>query len=296
MRGRVVLGALVGVLLPVPLLLVLGSVWTHGVRPPMPEDARYSPVLSSEARDRLLTYHRRCLKASDCEPPLACMGDARFFTSYCTDSQCVTDAQCPEGSVCHPLSTFKGSPLVRFCVPMGPRQEGEPCLDLPSQRASACGRGLICGGKGLGWCGRPCHKGEPTSCPEGFFCADVRPEPICMPSCERLGCPEGQQCVLDDEGASACAVVHGTECQQSPCPDSQECRTYFSSRHPGEAWMQCIHPCDPKNPMCPDGLVCARHRCQQPCEPWKPGTCGTGYRCEQRKPDAPWICEPDWDE
>jgi hypothetical protein len=291
---RVALAAFLGLLLPVPLML-LGGAFIQGVQPLGPGSARVSPVLSGEDRAKRVTYGSHCRKATDCEAPLACLGDSRFGSLYCTDSRCMTDAQCPEDSVCHPLTTLEGSPLVRFCVPVGPRQEGEPCLELPSKRTSACGPGLLCGGKGLGWCGRPCHKSEPTSCPEGFFCADVSPEPICLPSCEGRRCPEGQQCVLDDEGASACAVVYGTECQQSPCPDGQKCRTLLSPENPGEAWMQCIHPCDPKNPMCPDGLVCARHRCQQPCEPWKPGTCGAGLRCEQRKPEAPWICEPDWE-
>lgn len=294
MSWRVALAAFLGLLLPVPLVL-LGFVMSMGVQPPRSSSVRVSPVLSVEERANRVTYHVYCVKDSDCEPPLACFGDSRFRTQYCTDSQCTTDAQCPEGSVCLALSSLRFGALVRFCVPVGPRLEGEPCLRLPSQRASACGPGLICGGKG-GWCGRPCDKGAPSSCPEGFFCADVRPEPMCLPSCEERGCPEGQQCVLDKEGASACAVVHGTECQQSPCPDSQQCRTFFSSRHPGEAWMQCIHPCDPKNPQCPDGRVCVRHQCQPSCEPWKPGTCGVGYRCEQYKPGAPWTCEPDWDD
>lgn len=33
----------------------------------------------------------------ECEPPLGCLSDARYLRSYCTDSQCLTDVQCPEG-------------------------------------------------------------------------------------------------------------------------------------------------------------------------------------------------------
>jgi hypothetical protein len=295
---RVALGSVVGLLLPVPLLLLLAGVSAEGLRQPRPGDSRLSPVLSFEERASRSTYHRPCLKASDCEPPLGCLGDARLGSLYCTDSECLTDTQCPEGSVCRVLPTLEGSPWVRFCVPVGVRQEGERCVDLPSERAKACGPGLLCGGTGLGWCGRPCRRGEPSGCAEGFFCADIPPEPLCLPSCQERGCPAGQQCIRSDrdEGASACAVVRGVNCQQSQCPEGQKCRALFATQHPGEAWMECVQSCGPDRPTCPEGQVCERRKCRRPCEPEVPGVCGEGFRCARKKADTPFVCEPDWEE
>ncbi len=292
---RALLGAVVGVLLPVPLLLLIGSVRHEGPRALAPEDPRVSPMLSFEERMNRVTYHSHCAKPADCEPPMGCLADPRITSHYCTDSECETDAQCPERSVCRVLTTMRGGPRVRFCIPVGLREEGERCLDPPPDRGYACGAGLLCG---EGWCGRPCRKEEPTSCAQGFFCADIAPEPVCLPSCEERGCPEGQHCIdTGRDGVSVCAVVHGTNCQQSPCPEGQECRHAILSKHPGEAWMQCIQRCGrPGRPACPEGLVCHRYKCQQPCDPQASGTCGTGYRCARDKPDAPWLCAPDWEE
>lgn len=286
------LGLCVGLLLPLPLVLLLGGVMQPRLPTSHAGGRRISPVLGFEERLNLQTYHRDCMRRSDCEPPLGCLLDGRSRAQYCTDSQCLTDDQCPQGEVCQSLGTSGGGPLVRFCIPLGVRQEGEQCIDLPDEKVSACLPGLLCAGH-EGWCARPCRIGEALSCPEGFFCADVVPQPVCLPTCEARGCPQGQQCVKFEEGASACAVVYGPNCQRSPCPDGRECDTYAVPSLPGRAWMECIEFCGEDLPACTNGRVCDRSLCMRPCNPEGPNTCGEGYRCKRRSKNRPWVCEHD---
>ncbi len=288
------LGIAAGCLLPVPLLLALGSV-RSGMTTPAPGSTRVSPVLAFEERMQRMTYHRYCQKSSDCEPPMGCLGDARAYTSYCTDSQCTTDAQCPDGLVCRELTTAGDGPLVRFCLPLGFRKEGEECMAPPPDRTYACEPGLLCAGGRTEWCGRPCRRDEAAACPEGFFCADVKPEPICVPTCEARGCPEGQHCIRHDNGSSQCAVVYGPSCQDTACPEGRECRVDTSMPHPGKAWTECIQRCGkPDQLPCPDGFTCDSWHCLPSCDPQGPNTCAEGYRCQQgKKPARPWVCKPD---
>lgn len=293
MNWRMALGVIAGALIPVPMLLVMGSVWT-GAHAPTPEDTRASPMLSFEERMQHVTYHRHCQKPSDCEPPMGCLMDARLLTHYCTDSQCITDEQCPDDLVCRELATVNGGPLVRLCIPLGFRKEGEQCMELPPDREHACELGLLCAGNRKAWCGRPCRRDGATSCPDGFFCADLEPEPICLPTCEARGCPEGQQCIRHYDGASQCAVIYGPNCQQSPCPAGRECRDKTSILKPGKVWTECVEQCGPGKPACPEGFTCDRWHCLPSCDPQDPNTCANGYRCQQgKKPDRPWVCQPD---
>lgn len=291
MNWRALLGGLGGLLLTLPMALLLGSVMRPGLA--SQEGANISPVLDVEARTQRLTYRRDCADSSDCEPPLGCLFDLRIGAHYCTDSQCMTDEQCPEGLVCRAVATEGAGPLVRTCLPVGVRQEGERCVRLPRDRGAACGPGLLCGGR-KGWCGRPCHVHEASDCPEGFFCADVSPQPVCLPSCEARGCGEGQQCVRFDEGVSGCAVVYGPDCQRTPCPQGRQCEALTEARSPGKVWMECVERCGEDFPPCSDGRVCDGWQCKPPCEPEGPDSCPEGYRCKQRRPTSPWVCEPDW--
>gem|GEM_PF-3915422 len=50
---------------------------------------------------------------------------------------------------------------------------------------------------------------EPASYPDGFFCGNVPPEPICLPTCEARECPEGPQCVRHEDGVSQGTGVYG---------------------------------------------------------------------------------------
>lgn len=294
MRWRAVLGVLAGVLLPVPLVLVVLIAWREAwqVRTPM----HVSPVLSREEQLQRVTYQRRCRESAECESPLGCLKNARLEEFLCTDSQCVTDAQCAEGKSCQVFITEGNGPRVRACVTQGVRREGEECWDLPAGREQACEPGLRCI---EGWCGRPCRMDVAESCPEGFFCADDVTGPVCLPSCEGRGCPEGQQCVRFptrkvSQPVTACRVVYGPNCRQFPCAEGQRCIVNHAPDRPGEVWMACMQHCGKDDePACPDGLVCVRPYCRQPCEPGVPGACGPAMKCEQIRPDAPWVCRPE---
>lgn len=292
MNWRVMLAVLAGLLLTVPLTALLSA----ALRPAVPEVGPHgriiSPLLDTESRTRLSTYRRDCGLSSDCEPPLGCLTDTRLRAQYCTDSQCMTDAQCPRGQACRNLATTGDGPLVRFCIPIGNRQEGERCLRVPDDQDSACAAELVCGGQ-WGWCARPCQE-EAPACPQGFFCADTVPEPVCLPTCEVQGCPAGQQCIRYEEGASACAEVYGPQCQQSPCPAGRKCEVRHATAHPGKVWMECVERCGDKFPPCAAGMICDGWQCQRSCSLRQPDPCGEGYRCGQRRPGGPSTCQPDW--
>jgi hypothetical protein len=282
-------------LLPLPLVLLLWG----GLRPEVPSETptgmRISPMLDHAQRSRLMTYRRECWSGAECEPPLGCLYDSRYKHAYCTDSQCMTDAQCPEDQVCRGLATYEKGPLVRICIPIGVRQEGENCAPAPVDKGHACAAGLVCGGQSDSWCGRPCRLGaQAAECPQGFFCADTVPEPMCLPSCETRGCSEGQHCVRFDEGASICAHVYGPNCQQSPCPEERRCIAFGEPAHPGKVWMECVEPCSKDAPICSPGKVCDAYHCITDCDPQGPNVCGEGYVCGQVYSDAPFGCLPDW--
>lgn len=282
-----------GVLLALPLVLLVGGLLQPKVRPAPPIGSRVSPMLGAEERTQLMTYGRSCEQSSDCEPPLGCLYESRAWRSYCTDSRCTTDGECPRGHSCQALATEGAGPLVRFCVPLGVRQVGEKCVAVASNKENACAPGLLCGGRD-GWCSKPCRPGAAAACPEGFFCADTTPQPVCLPTCETRGCPQGQACVRFDEGVSVCAHVYGPNCQQSPCPGGRECRVHPEPPHPGKVWMECVVPCGDNLPPCEAGWVCEGWHCLPGCDPKGPEVCAEGYYCGRRKESRPFSCQPDY--
>jgi hypothetical protein len=290
---RLLVAVLGGLLLPVPLVLVLASGFFPGPSDETSGGKHMSPMLSAEERLRLQTYHRECLRQEDCEPPLGCLLDTRYGWFYCADSECVTDAQCPEGFACLPQPTSEQGPLVRYCIPPGMRKEGESCVPIPRTPDKACMSGLLCGD---GWCGRPCQPDKPSSCPEGFFCADTIPGPACRPTCDGRACPEGQQCIHDTGGASACAVVYGQNCEQKPCAEGRKCMAVFApgKENPGQhVWMECFPQCNKGLPPCPDGFMCEGRTCRKACDPNGPNVCDPGYSCQSRYAQQPWLCQSD---
>ena len=291
MKVKETLGLLLALLLALPLILIVRSAMNVGPAVELPGGRPISPVLDVEERTRRVTYHRDCEQSSDCEAPLGCLVDGRVWRTYCTDSQCRTDAQCSDGLVCRSIATKGDGPLVRACVPLGPRKEGEECAPLPTRQEVACSPGLMCGGS-KGWCGRPCQLEKQDSCSAGFFCADVAPEPLCLPTCERTGCAQDEQCIRYDAGVSVCARVYGRNCQQSTCPADAKCQMLNAVQ--GKIWMDCIHQCSPEHPSCPEGEACSLLACLRQCDPARGDACGAGFRCEQRTPQASWLCRPDW--
>ncbi len=292
MNWRSSAGLIAALLLPLPLVLLFASA-LRTERTESIHGHQVSPILSEEVRGQLRTYHRNCRDSSGCEPPLGCLMDARAHAQYCADSQCLADSQCPDGQTCQLLATEGDGPFVRHCLPIGLREEGEPCIKVPATLEEACARGLTCGGR-TGFCGRPCTLTSPGDCGPGFFCADTLPSPICLPSCERRTCPEGQHCIQHEGGASACARVLGPQCQATPCPDGQTCRVIHAPQQPDRIWSECERRCGDSFAPCPDSQVCDGWSCKQPCDPKGPNTCDEGYRCFQRRPSSPWVCHPDW--
>jgi hypothetical protein len=282
------------VLLPLPLVVsfLLPRFMNAPTQPGL------SPVFPIEVRRQLLTYHRACQTSADCEAPMGCLAHWRLKAPLCTSSECTTDLDCKEGYACQVLETEGTGPRVRVCLTQGRRKEGEPCSSAPYGQQDACEPGLRCL---EGWCGRPCSKEEPTSCPEGFFCADNPVAPACLPTCLGRRCPEGQQCVQFDtrvpqpHTVSACSVVHGTHCQESPCPEGQRCfHQEEPSDRPGEVWMSCVQDCDSGKPACPEGTACDVFFCRELCDPDVADSCGPHRVCARRAPDLPWMCRPDY--
>lgn len=280
-------------LLPLPLVLLFFAMpWGD------PEGAfrSMSPVLSKDVRRQLVTYMRQCQASADCEAPLGCFDHWRLKSPTCVDSECVNDEQCREGFSCQVFRTEGKGPHVRRCITQGRLEEGARCTALPENRDNACAPGLRCF---LGWCGRPCFLEEPASCPEGFFCSESAVTPTCLPTCAERGCPEAQQCIQFDteasQAVSACfAVLHGTNCQRTPCPEGQWCFHQDAPERPGEVWMSCVHGCGDGKPDCPEGLACDIGFCRKLCDPQEANSCGPGMLCARRTSDRPWMCRPDY--
>jgi len=291
-KGRTLLMVGVGVLLPLPLVLLSTLLLSR----PGPENLtgpRIIPVLDNDRRASLMTYRRGCRSADQCDPPLGCVYDPVFRRGLCTDSRCTRDADCPQGVICREMPVEGSEMIARLCIPLGVRQEGENCHRLPEDRESACGEGLLCAGKD-GWCARPCRLDAPGQCAEGFFCADTRPEPVCLPTCEKQGCPEGQHCIRFEEGTSTCEQVYGTNCQQTPCLGEQTCIARTKPKYPGKAWVSCLMWCSDEPPRCPEGMSCGEYFCALACDPEGPRVCPEGYRCERGKKDGAFGCQRDW--
>lgn len=291
MKRHDIRGLVAALLLPVPLVMLMLGILPLERWASAPVDARVSPVLEFEARTQLQSYGHYCRTSSRCEPPLGCLEDMRAGTAYCTDSECTTDRECPEGQQCRSLATRGGGPLVRFCILLGERKEGERCFHLPSDSEGACGPNLLCAGDG--WCARPCRIDDLHGCPEGFRCTDVTPEPACLPTCEARGCPQGQRCVRQEDGVSVCAVTYGPDCQSDP--SCARCEADIFPPYPGEAWMECVQRCGkPGDPPCPDGSICDIGTCARVCDRKVPGVCGEGFFCRRGVADKPSHCEPNW--
>ncbi len=287
MKWQVPGAAAAGLLLTLPLMLTLGAVLLG----PRPRDtsahARVSPMLSAEERRSLLTLERPCQRREDCEPPLGCL---RFTNTqaFCLASECRTDVECETGFTCQPLATLGEGPLVRHCVALGKMREGEPCSPYPLRQEEGCERGLLCQ---HGHCGRPCRVEEPSSCPEGFACREGRAGPSCMPVCEGRQCPEGQRCVRFPDGGGVCGVIHGQDCQRTPCPEGQSCEVRYSPGRPGHLKLQCLQRCEAQPSSCAAGTVCYFGECRTPCQPEASGACGPGEACVLYPGERLWLCD-----
>lgn len=294
MKWRTLLTVLLGLSLPLPLVWLLhttlfGQAGEEHSTLSQSQSPRILPMLTLEERLGLPTYERDCDSDADCDPQLRCFFNMRTVRSYCTDSMCMTDRQCPEGFACRIMDTQSGEDLLRACSLVGGRSEGEVCESLPREPEDGCRKDLLCRGR----CGRPCSPHEPADCPKGYFCEEAPEGPTCQPTCEGRSCPEGQQCVHRGERVSICARVHGPNCQQTPCPQGQFCSVDDYPQRVDEVWMQCLQPCgSPGDRSCPEGTVCYFYGCRKSCTPEDSSACGAGFTCK-RRPEEPWTCVPD---
>ena len=163
-------------LLPLPLVLLLRILQERE----LPTDTAISgtrilPMLDTDRRLRLMTYRHECMSGADCEPPLGCLFEARYNQAYCTDSQCLTDAQCPEGQFCRALATKEQGLRVRICIPPG-NGRGEFCDPAPRKKGTlALPGGCAAAIPIIGAAARAGRASTPTGCPTGFFCAETVP-------------------------------------------------------------------------------------------------------------------------
>lgn len=289
-KWRTLLVALLGLALPLPLAWLLytsllGHTAGEGSLPP---GVRPLPMLTLEERLRLPTYERNCRSDADCDSQLRCFFNMLSQRSYCTDSLCMADGQCPEGFACRVLTTRSGEDVLRACSLVGIRGEGEACESLPRDREDGCKRELLCRDR----CGRACELNESTSCPEGYFCEEHPEGATCQPTCEGRTCPEGQQCVRRGDRVSICARVFGPNCQRSPCPSGQLCSVDAYPAVADAVWMQCMYPCGtPNDASCPEGTVCSFYGCRESCGTKDPLACAPGWACKGR-PGEPLTCVP----
>lgn len=284
--GLAVLGALL-LTLPLMGLFALTRVKT------IPEASHVQepvviPMLHPVEREGTLTYGRECQDNSECDPRLRCFFSMVTQTSYCVDSRCMTDRDCPEGLACQTYETDAGRALIKACSRVGVRKEGEGCELFTREPGSGCEQGLVCQ-----WtCGRPCTPGGSTTCPAGFFCNALPTGAACQPTCEGRTCPGGQQCIDLGGQVSVCAKVHGTNCQATACGPGQDCSARTYPWAPGEVWMQCSQTCGlEESPPCPDDTTCATYRCRSVCSSDQESSCAEGYECQSR-PGQPSICAP----
>ena len=180
-RLRTWAAVLFGILLPLPLIWLVHSAVVKPFSGGSPARGPVLiPMLPVMERMGTPTYQRECSTDKDCDPRLRCFLSLVTDFSYCVDSRCMEDKDCPEGFSCQTYFADNRKDLINACTLIGHRKEGEPCNSFDGELESGCERGLICRGR----CGRPCAPGSPAACPNGFFCEEASQGATCQPTCE----------------------------------------------------------------------------------------------------------------
>lgn len=234
-----------------------------------------------------------CSTDGDCPSGQGCVPNRETHRFECMTSECEADAHCFPGFACRAISTGTSDLVIRRCVPEGVRREGETCDGDHASRAGACGEGLRCIHQ---VCAAPCRLEDPESCPAGYACTDSLDGPGCIPDCQQLGCPRGQQCKRLNTGESRClARVSGT-CPETPCAEGERCNMEVA-RGRGSFW--CARLCNPLRPdSCPSGYVCGRggggtSTCYRKCDSMNLDACGEGWMCSTVSEDFTLLgCTP----
>ncbi|HZI03985.1 MAG TPA: hypothetical protein VEZ71_08190 [Archangium sp.] len=234
-----------------------------------------------------------CQTSGDCPPGQGCLINRETRRLECLASECEEDAHCFPGFTCRTLKTGTSSSPIRRCMPVGERREGESCDADYISRAGACRDGLRCIQQ---VCTVPCQLDAPASCPSGHTCTDDADGPGCVPDCEKLGCPQGQQCKRLPRGGNQClSRVSGT-CPETPCAEGERCMM-DTRRGRGTFW--CALVCNPILPdSCPSGDVCGwaggtQSLCFRRCDHRELDSCGPGWMCATVAEDLSlWGCTP----
>jgi hypothetical protein len=234
-----------------------------------------------------------CRLDSDCPAGKGCIANRETRRFECMESECEEDAHCFPGFVCRSASRGSTGPIIRRCMPVGQRREGEPCDSSFVSTAGACQEGLICH---RAVCSAPCRLEDAASCPQGYACEEAENGAACFPDCRVRGCPGGQQCKRLNNGDVQCLEqVHG-ECPETPCAEGERCNMRVL-RGRGVFW--CARLCNPlRADSCPADQICGVgggefSTCYRRCDPMDLDSCGEGERCTTISEDMlQWGCMP----
>jgi hypothetical protein len=231
-----------------------------------------------------------CRTDSDCPAGKGCIANRETRRFECMESECEEDVHCFPGLVCRRTSRGDMGAIIRRCIPVGERREGEPCDTLFVSTAGACQEGLICH---RGVCSVPCRLGDAASCPQGYACEEGSNGAACFPDCRVRGCPGGQRCKrLDDKDFQCLEQVQG-DCPEIPCAEGERCIMRMK-RGRGVFW--CARVCDPlRVDSCPADQICGGRggTCYRRCDPMDLDSCGEGWRCTTISEDMmQWGCTP----
>jgi hypothetical protein len=234
-----------------------------------------------------------CWTDNDCPRGQGCVPNRGTRHFECMTSECEEDAHCFPGSACRAISTGTSDLVIRRCVPEGIRREGETCDFDHVSPSSACREGLRCIHQ---VCTAPCRLDDPRSCPAGHECTDSLDGPGCVPDCQKLGCPQGQQCKRLNTGTYQCLTSISGTCPETPCSEGERCNQAVW-RGRGAFW--CARLCDPlRAGSCPQGYVCGHggggtSTCFRACDHTDLDSCGKGWMCATASEDFTlWGCQP----
>jgi hypothetical protein len=235
-----------------------------------------------------------CTTNADCPLGQGCAANRKTRRMECMASECEVDVHCFPGQVCRAVNAGDArSAPVRRCVPVGLREEGEPCDLEPLSVTASCQEGLNCV---FSQCARPCQPRQPWSCPKGYICKAGLGSHGCVPDCRELGCPAGQRCKALEDGHYQCLVAVVGECPEVPCTEGERCNMDLSR---GRAAFWCARVCNPLKPAsCGPGEVCGRaeghiHTCYQRCGSQDLDSCGPEQVCRTVSKDLSlWGCAP----
>jgi hypothetical protein len=231
-----------------------------------------------------------CRADSDCPVGKGCIANRETRRFECMESECEEDVHCFPGFVCRQASRGDTGSIIRRCLPVGQRREGEPCDIRFVSAAGACQEGLICH---RGVCSAPCRLEDPASCPEGYACEEGSNGVACFLDCRVRGCPGGQRCKSLGEGDFECLEQVNGECPERPCAEGERCNMRVS-RSRGVFW--CSRLCDPlRADSCPADHLCGGvvGTCYRRCDPMDLDSCGEGWHCSTISDDmTQWGCTP----